>query len=221
MTTVDVLIPVLNRPGRVAPLVESLTASQEDTTLRAVFVCSPRDRKEQEAVEATDARLLITPWVPGHGDYAKKINYAFRHTTEEWVFLAADDLCFCPGWADKALAHHGHVIGTNDLGNSRVTAGDHATHNLVSRRYIVELGVVDRPGDVLHEGYWHNFCDDELVGTARARGVWKFARDSWVEHLHPHWGKADPDDTYKRGQMNFEADRQLFRARQRLWGAKR
>jgi hypothetical protein len=61
------------------------------------------------------------------------------------------------------------------------------------------------------------FCDDELVGTARKRQAWAFAWHSIVEHLHPHWGKGEDDDTYARGQRTFHKDRRRFQRRQPLW----
>jgi hypothetical protein len=108
------------------------------------------------------------------------------------------------------------VVGTNDLGNQRVIVGEHATHSLVSRAYIAR-GSIDDPSRLLHEGYSHCFVDDELVATARARGAWVFAHDSFVEHLHPAWGKGPADPTYAAGARSFAHDRRLHRARSVLW----
>jgi hypothetical protein len=56
-----------------------------------------------------------------------------------------------------------------------------------------------------------------LVGTAKHRGVWAFAADSVVEHLHPAWGKAPDDDLYAAQRARMDASRQLFVRRARLW----
>jgi hypothetical protein len=79
------------------------------------------------------------------------------------------------------------------------------------------MGTVDEPGRLLHEGYGHNFVDNELVETAKTRDAWTFAADSIVEHLHPSWGKAERDQTYNIGRARFDADRRYFQRRQRLW----
>lgn len=222
---VVVAIPVLGRPERAAPLIESLLGSVAVVPLRPVFVCSPGDDAQIAAcIAAVGGQSVIEmndP--PGHGDYAKKINLVVSHFTEPWVFTGADDLCFCHGWADRALEHAAYtgksVIGTNDLGNRRVVAGNHSTHSLVRRSYIDEHGTIDEPGKLYHEGYWHNFCDDELVHTAKARGEWASCRGSWVEHMHPDWQKGDWDDTYTLGKARMNDDAQLFQERKPLWEA--
>lgn len=216
-----VLIPVLDRPHRVAPLIESLAAANHPQfRARPLFVCSPSDRKEIAAVRKAGETPLIVDWEPGQGDYARKCNLAFEKTSEEWVLLAADDIAFHPGWLQEAMLiseqFHPCVIGTNDLGNPRVTSGTHSVYTMVHRDY-AECGTVD--GDtLLHEGYWHNYVDDEFVQTAIFRETYMASRRSFVEHLHPHWKKAENDATYERGQEHFEDDRKLYQSRCRLWG---
>lgn len=223
---VTVIVPVLNRPERVEPLLASLTASQKAVELRPLFVVSPDDAAQQEAVQASEADWMLVPFSRGNGDYARKVNRAAAHLRGagvEWVFLGADDLCFCHGWADEALAVAAlaplaQVIGTNDLGNPAVRTGQHSTHSLVRTGYL-DRGTADEPegGKLLHEGYHHNWVDNEFVATARDRGVFVFAAHSWVEHLHPSWGKAVDDATYRLGLADFHVDGALFRARERLW----
>jgi hypothetical protein len=95
-----------------------------------------------------------------------------------------------------------------------VTSGEHATHLLIRRNYIDERGASwDGPKVVCHEGYRHNFPDDEIVTVAKQRGVWAFAKHSEVEHLHPFWGDAEVDATYELGQSSFEQDQALFLGR--------
>lgn len=225
MTEVVVFIPVLNRPQRVKPLIESLEASlSSKVTARPVFICSPDDDAEIAAVRAIDLEPLIVEWQPGRGDYAKKMNHAWRHTDEEFVFLGADDLVFHPDWFDAALRVHRDlhpcVIGTNDMGNARVMAGRHSTHTLVHRAY-GECGTVDDPTVLLHEGYDHNFVDDEFIQTAMWRETYAFAVDARIEHFHPDWGKGTVDETYEKGKRHFGMDSELFHLRVRLWSNQR
>jgi glycosyltransferase involved in cell wall biosynthesis len=213
MSDVVILVPVLRRPQRVQPLLTSV-AETTPQPHRVLFICDHDDVDEQRAIRAAGAEMLICS-----GSYAIKINAGAEATDEPLVFLGADDLRFHRRWLETALtALTGDVgvVGTNDLGNRRVRVGRHATHNLVTRDYIAR-GTIDEPGKVLHEGYRHNFCDDELVQTARLRRAWAFARRSVVEHLHPDWGKAQDDDVYRYGKQTFEIDRGLFRERRALW----
>lgn len=219
---IAILIPVLGRPHRVAPLVESILAASKVTACTPYFLVSPNDELEMVAVDETPGAVLqVMPFEHGPGDYARKMNWGFANTSEPFVFLAADDLRFLPGWAERAVAcwyeTNACVVGTNDLGSQRVQSGQHSTHTLVSREY-GECGTIDDEKRLLHEGYFHNFVDDEFVQTASYRGTYAQALDCRVEHLHPNWGKAKTDRTYSIGQQHFADDRVLYNKRRALWG---
>lgn len=214
-----ILIPMWLRAHRVAPVLESALGATP--TARVLFVVSPDDPLVLEACRDAGAEVLVTTWPGGvHGDYARKINLATLFTVEPLLFLGADDLRFHDGWYDECLRYvhqRAGVVGTNDLGNQRTFIGRHSTHSLVLRRYVEELGTIDEPGKVLHEGYWHEYVDDELCRTAEYRGRFAHARKALVEHLHPHWGKAEMDPSYAMQARRMEQGRRLFSARQHLW----
>ena len=212
---IDILVPVLGRPQNAQPLVDSI---RENTTVshRITFLVSLDDEEEIAAIYATGQPYIRCP----DHRYAPKINLGVGLTKGEFVFLGADDLRFHPGWDMAALAMFEEtdkqVVGTNDLGNSTVMAGLHATHSLVHRGY-VEWGTIDEPGVLLHEGYQHNWVDTEFVGTAMSRGEFAFARESHVEHLHPFWHKGADDEVYEKGRQSYRLDRRLYQKRRRLW----
>lgn len=185
-----------------------------------LFLASPGDEAEHDAVRAAGGDLLVTPFPHGPGDFAAKINLGYRSTTEPLLFVGADDIDFAPGWfeaARLALRPGIGIVGTQDAGNPRVLRGEHATHFLVTRAYADAHGTIDGPGAVLHEGYSHNFCDTECVATAKSRSAWAFAHEAVVEHLHPHWSKGADDEVYRIGQAGFQRDRRLYQRRCRLW----
>lgn len=220
MTSVAVLVPVLGRPQRAAPLARSIRDSDPRAT--PLFLCSPGDDDEIAACRRV-AWTLVMEWPAGQGDYARKMNLGYLHARDlgfEWIFLGADDLVFHAGWFDACLrqARQGDycVVGTNDMGNARVVAGHHSTHTLVHADYL-DCGTVDGEGAILHEGYWHNYVDDEFVQTAMSRRTYVHARDAHVEHLHPNWGKGFDDATYRKGMSHFDDDRRLYEQRQQLW----
>jgi len=214
-----IVVPVLGRPQNAGPFMASLRASGAD--LADVYAVA--DSQDPDTAAAwKDAGATVLPFVsddiPYHfGTFAEKVNTGYRETTEPWLFLVGDDVKFHPGWLDHAqhAARDGaHVIGTNDLHNPRVTSGEHATHLMVRRAYVDERGASwDGPGIVCHEGYRHWFVDNELVTAAKQRGVWAAAPHSKVEHLHPLWGLAKDDDTYRLGRDHVEEDGALFEAR--------
>lgn len=212
-----IAVPVLRRPHRVAPLIESIEAATPEDH-RTLFIASPEDDEEIAALKAADADWIETPGLRKHGDYARKINLAYMATWEPLLFLAADDIRPHPGWLPKALdclTEGVGVVGTNDLTNKR-TRKHHSTHSLVTREY-ADRGTIDEPHKILHEGYRHQFCDDELVATAESRGAYVHADDCYVEHLHPMRQKSPLDSTYELGLSSFERDRRVFQGRQHLW----
>lgn len=217
MTDVAILVPMLGRPHTITPLVESIKATAP--TARILFGCSPGDA---DVIDELARLHLDTFTVPGPtpGDYARKINTAFGLTDEPLIFTAACDLRFHPGWLEAATRKLGSgigVVGTNDLGSRRVMAGRHSTHSLVTRSYVDQFGTIDEPGKVLHEGYPHEFVDDELVQTAISRNAFAFAFDSHVEHLHPAWNKAPSDELYEQTPFRMRTGRKLYRQREQLW----
>lgn len=215
-----IIIPVLRRPQNAAKVAASIRNATPDDVARILFVASPGDEAEHDACRATGADLLVIDQEHGPGDYQRKINTAYRTSTEPLLLLGADDIRFHPGWFHALEPHLDagfHVIGTNDLGNARVMRGEHATHCVVTREYADTQGTIDRRGEIMHEGYVHEYSDDELVQTAIMRDAWSFAEDSIVEHLHPDWGKAPTDELYDDQQRRMRASRQLFLDRRALW----
>ncbi len=207
---IDILIPVLGRPHnahKVATSVERNTRAEH----RLIFLCSPTDYEEMEACRnVSGAETLVVDWDPAAGDYARKINWGFSQGQSEWIFQGADDLYFHRDWDVEALAvAHSttrRVIGTNDLHNPRVLRGTHSTHSLIARSYVED-------GQVLCEDYDHQYVDNELCATSRRRGEFAFAPRSIVEHLHPYWGLAEDDPTYRKAMRETRADARLYTSR--------
>lgn len=217
--TVAILVPVLRRPHRVRPLLESIVAATPEPH-RVLFVATAGDEAELAAIDAEGADVLVVP-ANARGDYAVKINRGYQETAEPFLFCAADDLHFHPGWLPAALKAMANaavgVVGTNDLGSKRVMAGEHSTHSLIRRSYIDQYGTVDESRKVLCDMYPHEFVDDELVETAKHRGAWWFAADSIVEHLHPNWGKGDMDELYAQQAQRMRLGRKIFMSRRHMW----
>lgn len=212
-----IVVPMLGRVHRIHPLLESIHAATPRA--RVIFGCTPSDRAVIETLNRAGQENFSVPRRDA-GDYARKINTGYRATIEPLIFLGADDLHFHPGWLDKALDKLEPgigVVGTNDLGSPRVTSGEHSTHSLVTRAYADRYGTLDQPGEILFEGYVHEYVDDELVGTAKSRAAYAFAMDSHVEHLHPNYGKAPYDPLYGRQGMRMRKSRRLFNQRRVLW----
>lgn len=211
---VILIIPVLHRPHRVEPLINSIEAATPREH-RTLFIVDPDDDEEREAIERHDGLYAICA-----GNYATKINYGADITAEPLIFTGADDLEFHDGWLEAAeswlLTSDAMVAGTNDLCNPKVIAGEHATHFLVRREYL-KFGTIDEGRKLLHEGYQHEYVDNEFIETAKHRGVYVQAGDSIVEHLHPMAGKAPMDDLYAASTQRMVQGAQLYGERKALW----
>lgn len=223
MSEIVCAVPVLGRPHRAQPLVDSFTAATPPDLARIVFVCSPEDLEQIAACRATSAEVIVADWPAGKADWARKCELARQRSDEPFMLLGADDVTFQRGWAEAVLSVFNRfdvgVVGTNDMANPTVKRGLHATHPVVCRGYADMYGTVDNAALMLPDCYWHNWVDVELVETAKARGCWAFAPDARVPHVNPIWRTAPMDDTYRRGQEHYQEDGVLFRERQRLWQA--
>lgn len=212
-----ILVPLLGRADRFPVMAASAAATAP--AARVLYCATPGDSAVLDALNQVGAQRILVPWQPV-GDYARKINTGYACTTETLLFLAADDVVFHPGWVQAACAQLTPgigVVGTNDLGSPRVMAGLHSTHSLVTRSYVDTYGTIDEPGKVLHEGYPHEYVDDEFVETARYRNAYAHAPDCRVEHYHANWGKAPVDSLYQAQRHRMVAGRPIYRARRPLW----
>jgi len=204
-----VLIPVLDRPQNVQPLADSFERGESGGAL--MFLVNGSDTAEIAALKAAQTLYMVVP--EDYATWPEKIEWAWLNLyLPEWVLLGADDLDFHPGWWEVTQpfrdANIFQVIGTNDLGNARVMSGEHTCHPLVHRDFVGLDGI-----SPVHTGYFHWKVDDELVATAKAKGVWSFCTWSVIEHLHPYWGKSEWDATYALGESRAAEDILLWEKR--------
>lgn len=222
-----VVVPMRGRAHMVAGLAESLAASTDRARLLLVTggADSPASTLEvaQAARDADVAWLSMPPRSPV-GDYACKINAGYLLSDEPLIFTGAIDLHFTAGWLEacqEQLAADDRigVVGTVDGCNPRTATGDTSTHSLVTRTYANACGTIDQRGRILHEGYWHEMVDDELVATARHRGAYAHAFNALVTHRHWSDGGRPRDHVDADHELRMVAGRRLFNQRAPLWAA--
>lgn len=212
MNELSILVPVLNRPHRVRPVIES--AAEATPGAQVLFIADPDDDLELEALEKEGAEFIA----PG-GTYAEKINRGVRETDSPLILSGADDIEFRAGWFEKAkacLSDDIHVVGITDRVTSRNRRGFHAPHFLMRREYALIPTITGGRGP-FHEGYGHSFVDDEFIATCQQRGVLKISTRARVNHRHYFNGTAKMDDTYRKGRATYEQDMELFKRRRLLW----
>ena len=224
MTDVAVVIPVMQRPGNVQPLVDSFNRSN-DGTATLYFVCDEDDEAEIAAVRSAGLEPL---WATRGHTFPQKANVGYLGTSESFVFVCGDDCEFTPGWLKqpRLLSDRYDVIGTNDAEpgrtrNADVAAGRHADHWFTRRTYIdTEGACLEGPGQFCPEAYYHWWVDKEVIGLAQARGVFAPALDSRVIHHHPGFdgneaGRSN-DPVYMKAVEWADRDATTFGLRETL-----
>lgn len=221
---VAIIVPVARRPQNAKPFLDSLNASLTDRQRQGrVHLYVMADATDEDTIRAWEMAdtggVTIddsSHYLRGMGSFGEKVNRGYEISFEPWLFLVGDDVQFHPGWLDQAMevarTTGKAVVGTNDLGRlDAVEQGEHAVHMFIRRDYVEQVGASwDGPGVVCHEGYRHWFVDNEIITAAKQRGQWAPCLASHVEHLHPVFGKAQPDEVYGIGGEAAEADKALW-----------
>jgi hypothetical protein len=210
VTEVAVVVPTLGRPHRVERVLDTFTAT---APARVLFVADHDDHETLFNLRELGAEHIV----PG-GNYAKKIRAGIDATDEPYIFTGGDDLEGKTGWFETALAalvDPVQVVGLNDL-IPRPHRPRHATHFLMTRAYANQPTIDGRAGPFF-QGYHHWFMDDEFIATAKHRGVYTYAQQAQILHLHPMAGLADDDETYVLGRQQRRQDGNKFMRRTPLW----
>jgi hypothetical protein len=244
---IAVLIPTYDRPDRIVGLATQILEVASVPT-EVVFVVEADDGRtvaelrsvladmldeqgwkvhpERDlAVYREDGHIISARINEGARNYSGAANTGYRQTEAPYLFAGADDIRFGPDWDTNALERMDDwvmVVGTNDGLNPYVGQGLHATHYLIDRRYLDQIGgtVDGGPGSFLHEGYGHQYTDTEFIGTAKARARFRPCLDSTVEHLHAysqHPDRAAPDATTVKAFATANDDSALYDQRRPLW----
>lgn len=216
--TLAILVPVLNRPQNIAPLIDSFLNNCPRTSTLNFLSDARTDQEEYETYckECTYIRLgedyerIIWQQTTNLITWPEKINEGIKRINADWYLCGADDIRPHKGWWEAAnhLRENPQIglIGTNDLGNPRVLAGEHTTHPLIRRTYYLQGGLDGE--SLIPQFVKHWYVDDILVATAKKRNAWAFCPDAIIEHLHPYWEKGEWDSTYSLGESSATEDRQ-------------
>ena len=213
---VAILMPTIWRANRMKENVENLYDVTSKDDIDIIFIIEKDDVESIEMSRKLDAITLINQRAR---NFAGAVNTAVRTLTHNYFFGGSDDFLFHKDWLPPLLelSKNYGMVGTNDLGNPQVAAGELAVSYLVRRDY-VSKACIGNPENLLYEGYMHNFTDTELTETAIYNKEYVYCPDSIVEHMHPAWGKSPVDETYKLQDGTWGPDTQLFFHRRSLWG---
>jgi hypothetical protein len=161
----------------------------------------------------TEARVHAIETTPGL-TAIQKWNYGFELVNRRFdaFFLGADDLVFGQGWLDEVIGAHERTGAGCIAVNDGITDGNQlGTHYLLTKDFIR-----DHNGGTFVCPHFRSWCIDvEVTARAKRAGSYVWADKADVEHRHVHFGKAEMDDTYKRGYAVHQYDQFICELRRR------
>lgn len=206
---VQIVIPTFKRPNNIIETEKQLKGHD------IVWVCHHTDKESQDLVKSLGYNPVIDTQPPSG---VNATNAGYWATTAEWVVIGQDDFKWHLAWLEKAWKWTAkyQVIGFNDGSNS--ARHQHSVGWLVNRQFVQDLSLcLDFPNVIFNPHYKKNFSDTELNDTAKSRGVWKYADDAILEHLHPTFNKGENDITYQHLETHLAQDINLYNSRKHLW----
>lgn len=217
MTTVAVLMPTKGRAAQMARHVGELQQQPLPfgVTLLVVLAICEDDLETMRAAEQLLDVLpaggvhLFTTLRPAGETAVQGWNraHAAASALADWFVLGADDIVWQLGWLQEALAVSAdtgaQVIGLND---KHTNLRHYGPHYMVHRHFIdAHLGGVMVPP--VYQSWWF---DREVCEKAAALGLYAPAWHAVAEHLHPDWGTAEKDDTYRQALPLRDEDRATY-----------
>jgi hypothetical protein len=146
-------------------------------------------------------RLIV---VPSGSRFADAVRHAFEQYPDRNYYGIIDDDYWpiTPGWYDKMIDAAG---GTGiAIANNRENFPRLWGCRLMGGALARAIGTI-APGKMRH-----NFSDDTWARFADDFKVLHALEDVIVEHHHHSFGKAEVDDTYRRGSGDYHTDERLF-----------
>ena len=154
--TTAICIPSRHRPSYLNHLLRNIEVVTPEPHQTYLVVC---DEQSKAVSERFGAKVKMAP---SSSTMVQKVNWLARNTTETYFACFPDDASLGEGWLTPALDIAADTHGL-------VMIGPESAGGVIHRDYLASA-VIDRPGYLLHPGYWHAWSDVELVETARYRG---------------------------------------------------
>jgi glycosyltransferase involved in cell wall biosynthesis len=180
MNEIAVIVPTYGRAKEIRKTAKHLNETAKHEML-IYFIADESDKESLAEIESlmkemVNVRLLTTS-IRGVG---KIYEFGYHNTTEDYVFMAADDMVFPDGWLMMAMDQIG------DKGAIAIADENSGSWCLfmVKRDYVQEKSCVeDRSNTMLNTDY-DRIADAEFVFTLDARGDLAYAT-FFINHMTP------------------------------------
>jgi hypothetical protein len=188
MRDAGILVPTRERPENALRLVQAVTATAALKT-DIIFAVDDDDQSYDDA-DLRPAVMLRGP----RRDMPAWTNDLAAALAEDYFFLASlgdDHVPVTPGWDEKlvtALSGRTGVAYGNDLHQG----AQWPTAAVMPSRLVTALGYMCPSclGHLFADCFWKRLGTD--------LGALEYLPDVIIEHRHPHAGKAEWDDSYRR-----------------------
>ncbi len=195
---ISIILPTRGRPHNLRRLHRSAIETASNQIEFSVYA----DDDCESADVARDLGMIVT--AGPHIVLSEMWNVAQRVANGNIFMLCGDDIVFrTSGWdmmvmaefdkvPDKILLVHGDDLSGNSHNGS--------THGFVHRAWVDAVGFVPPFFHCDYVDAWQNCLADAL-------GRRVFLPNMITEHLHPSFGKAELDNTYRAGRERYTHER--------------
>ena len=195
---ISIVLPTKGRPDNLRRLHRSVTDTATDPIQFSIY--ADDDLETADVGRSLDMVVTAGP----HIVLSEMWNVAQRAATGDIFMLCGDDVIFrTPGWdqmveaefakvPDRILLVHGDDLSGN--------AHNGSTYGFVHRNWVNAVGFVPGIFECDYVDAWQNYLADAL-------GRRVYLPDLITEHLHPSFGKAVIDATYRGGRDRYRDHR--------------
>lgn len=203
----SLLHPSRNRASAADPAIAEWLGKQSGLH-EVEYILSIDDTDSQiAAYQAIAARRGVRLIINANRTHVEASNAAARAAQGDLLLQISDDFGCPDNWDAALLAAIGDrrevaVFVDDGLGAKTMTLP------------IIDRAYYERVGYVLHPGYAHMFCDNDLEELARRLGKLVDAKHLHFPHRHYIIGAAPFDDTYLKAARSWGRDERFFAKRQ-------
>ena len=194
---ISICLPTRGRPLQLSTMIK--TATELATDAKGIEFLIYVDEDDLTMVDFSHPNATIL-----RGErltISKMTNLLASISQGNLIMYAADDIIFrTKNWDSIVLQHYNNsahkicLIHGDDLGQD---SNKIATHGFVSRDLYNLLGYL------LPTYFRADFCDTWMTEICVKSGTRSFVPNLIIEHIHPAWGKADIDETYRSTKLSY------------------
>jgi glycosyltransferase involved in cell wall biosynthesis len=199
----SIILPTRKRHKRLQSILNNIEETT-DMGYELIIVADRDDPESQEIAKSTKSRLLISD---PENQAIEKWNFGAKIAVGDWLFICSDDIVLPLNWLSRAYATpNTGFIGLPDQKNP---LGLGFTPFYMAKRSWLKA-YNNRVLVIPHYKTWG--CDVETCERASRVNQYAVA-DLVITHNHLIWGLAESDESYQRGQANWERDLQVLNLR--------